>query len=221
MKISNISNMDEIVRTFNLIQAKFPTAVIAGGAVRDLIFTKEIKDIDIFVQDPKFSSHPVFAPTEHAKDVTTDNTFWWHLMKMSNTSNPRSSYYTDSGDRINRIYDGNRASALADGRHITAVFSGHKNTIKYDIILTRELPEVHVNKYFDIGLCKAYFNGKRFRYTADFMRDQQNKTFTVLGQDMNKDDFKRTVEIHIPRIQYKYPGFKTVIAPHNKQFVDK
>lgn len=58
-KVNNPFLWDNLLR--QLIQYNMPSATIAGGAVRDYMFAKNVKDIDIFVRDEEFMNSGVLG----------------------------------------------------------------------------------------------------------------------------------------------------------------
>lgn len=48
----NIKLSDDVLNKFSLIKKIHPEAILAGGALRDSVFGKPIKDIDIFIEFP-------------------------------------------------------------------------------------------------------------------------------------------------------------------------
>lgn len=205
----NIRKHDEVVRVLHQIQAAgFTSAIIAGGAIRDLYFDIMPTDIDIFVWDPAYSSEN----TSHdARHPDRGPSFWKSVMKLNNFS---SDYY--AADRVTRNYhttSGGYDQMLS--QKFDVVWNVMKNYVPYQIILTHEKPTIHVKKHFDIGLCKAYCDGRKLRYTADFMYDMKNKQATVVAQEMTQSEFDHTMNHHIPKLSAKFPGYTLAIAPHN------
>lgn len=105
--------------------------------------------------------------------------------------------------------------------HIKNVCSFNKNDILYDVIIVDTSPVDHVNRFFDIGLCKAYFNGKKFTFTSDFMFDKEHKTLTMLGEDMDINEIKWCQDHHLQRLKNKYSNFTPTVAPHIQKVIDK
>ena len=51
------------------------------------------------------------------------------------------------------------------GANLTAIWESWTDYNVYQIIFTKINPIQHVEEYFDIGICKAYCDGKKIRYT--------------------------------------------------------
>lgn len=206
--LPRINRHDETIRTLQLIKnAGFESAIIAGGAIRDLYFDIMPTDIDIFVWDPHFSPEG----TDHAAwYANSGGTFWEDVLKL----NRRSTVYTS--DCVRQSFVDYGPQQIGSGK-ITAVWNVLKGYMPYQIIFTVEKPTTHIMKFFDVGLCKAYCDGDVVRYTSEFMHDAKNEQFTVLGQDMSQREFNYAMDHHIPKLQAKFPKYKTVIADHNQK----
>lgn len=214
----NIDNTNDLVRLLRKIQTVggFKSAVIAGGAVRDLYFEQFFRDVDIFVWDPNFSDEDT---NQFKVNQTGSLTSWVDLLQLKL---PISAYRapTLSDDFIKRLYKEDETYVSSDGK-IIAVYDALRSLIPIQLIYTRIPPIDHVNKFFNLGLCKAYFDGRKFRFTPDFMHDARHKQFSIVGQDMTQQEWKRTIEEHIPRLSSRFPGYQTRVASHNQKFLEK
>lgn len=214
--IPNIYTNDEIISTLRKIQRRgFKSAVIAGGAVRDLYFDKIIRDVDIFVQDPEHSRE--FSERWSKKPDSINEDFWDDTFGIPSSVNSSSSFssfgVTVATKRLSR---GNYADS-----DIYSVWQIVKNFIPYEIIVTRIPPTEFVENNFDIGLCKAYCDGTKFRFTADFMRDMQKRTMTIVSKKMDVPQMVHVLKEHFPRISHRYPGYSLVIPEWNQEIYKK
>jgi len=105
-------------------------------------------------------------------------------------------------------------------KHITQVWNCLKEGRQYQLIFLNVSPLEYVDKYFDIGLCKAYCDGTRVRFTKDFSIDATQKTLTVCGQGLTKRHFNCILENHLRRMKNKFPGYVARVADHNLELVD-
>jgi len=207
----HIYKNDEIVRVLCLLQrAGFSSALIAGGAVRDLYFDLMPRDIDIFIWDPAVSTESGTIDVRHPMN---GNRALWDILQLHGGDNQ----YDVVMDSVEWAFNNEYSSP----QQVAGVWNVMKNFIPYQIILTLQPPIEFVNNRFDIGLCKAYCDGVKFRYTPDFMRDVQHKQFTIVGRDMTQSEFDYTQYVHIPRIASKFPGYRVKVAPWNQHMVDK
>ena len=71
----------------------------------------------------------------------------------------------------------------------------------------------YVTRYFDVGLCKAYCDGVKLHFSADFMHDTQFKKLTIVTEDIQQDEFNRMMDGHVEKLKQKYPTHALVIPP--------
>ena len=170
------------------------SAIIAGGAVRDTYFSKPISDIDIFIFDP------VFSGKQRVNQLTTQ--YVSNLMGGEDVCDVWELYHTmwssPAGGTTNRF--------------VTQIINLFKDGTDYQLISLKIDPVEYVKKYFDVGLCMAYCDGKRMRFTERFLTDANNKTITLCG-DLNKEEYDYATKNHIPRIRNKYPDFVVKVDP--------
>lgn len=172
-------------------------AVLAGGAIRDDYMGKfdEIKDFDIFIHDMTLEPEQV---TKIIAKVFPRNDLMDQLFD--------SDYLTleEQQDLQGDVKPGSHL-------HIGDVWEVDEENLTYQLIFTKSAPIEHVNKYFDIGFCKGYCDGKKIRYTDDFLQDVWNKTLTIVGDDMTVEQVEYSVHVHADAIQWKYDDFRVVV----------
>lgn len=185
--------------------------IIAGGALRDDYMGKfdEIADYDFFIKDITQFCNGKNVDVEAAVDLLIRQAF-------PNHSDAVQLYDTDY------IIPGeeNVSSGPNEGSHaqVTSVWEIEESNVTYQLIFTKHDPVVHVNKYFDIGFCKAYCDGKKIRYTDDFLYDAKHKKMTIVGDEMTEEQVQYAVYHHADKLQWKYDH--TVVVPHRyQQFV--
>ena len=215
--LPTIHKYDQLVKPLVFLQAAgFESAIIAGGAFRDIYHGWYPRDIDIFVWDPAFSNEK--TPFEKLKNNRKENpghvwrtgpdmdAMWSNIMRL------------DDMDIIEQRfgeYDEQKGK-------ITAVWDVWKSLINFQIIFTKLRPVDHMEQNFNIGLCKCYCDGTKVRFTGDFMRDASNKTLTIVGKNLTQREYDHTIDTHIPRIKGKYPNFTIKHSVENeKKFVNK
>ena len=191
MDISKLRKNKHYALVLSKIQKTIPEAIIAGGAIRDLCHGKTVKDVDIYVP----------CETTSTKDslCAFEEDFWGEIFSFNNPDD----YIEQAGDS-DESYEGKN--------HIGIVWEIQSEGVLYNIILVDINPIEYVEKYFDIGLCKAYFDGKRFRLTADFINDSKNKTLTVVVNNIKQGEFEHMMEWHVAKLQRKYKDH-TVVVP--------
>jgi len=211
--IPNIHRHDEIVRTLRLFHAEgFESAIIAGGAVRDLYFQLMPRDIDIFLWDPRYSSESV-GQGHYAVDKARGKDVIWRIMNLRQAHNQP----TIADDQISHTF----RHGYGGNPSITNIYNVLKNFIPFQLIFLKENPLAHLNNHFDFGICKCYCDGYKFRFTRDFMHDVKHQKITLVAKDMTDDEYRYATTYHLPKIQAKFPGFRYEVAPWNNQLVAK
>lgn len=185
------------------------SAIIAGGAVRDSYFSKPISDIDIFIHDPEYAGNNVSQLTSF--DIGR------HLLS---SDQPQTTFYDDDcDDYVDELFDTRWGSpgGGATNRFVSQIINLQKDGILYQIISLKVDPVEYVKKHFDVGLCMAWCDGTRLRFTQRFQTDAANKTITLCG-DLTEQEYDYAVRNHIPRIKQKYPNFTVEVEPHLHKF---
>lgn len=179
-------------------------AVLAGGAIRDDYMgrTDEIADYDIFIHCMAYEREQI---EEVIEKVFPRNDLIEQLFDTD---------YQTMEEQLNEKGD------VKPGSHaqINDVWEVDEELLTYQLIFTRELPRVHVNKYFDIGFCKAYCDGVKIRYTDDFLHDVHNKTLTIVGDDMTEEQVDYAINHHASKIIRRYDDFRVVVPDRYKKF---
>lgn len=217
-KLSAISNP---IRKLNQLRQAFNRpCVLAGGALREYYMDMAwcISDYDIFIKDD------TGMPTD-ADTVTKilSNVF----LNQVNTN----------GIDINiiaQIFDSEYLTLEEQHEKCADVKPGsheHINSVweidtvddeTYQLIfLKQEDPITYVEKHFDLGFCKIWCDGHRIHYTSDFMDDVNNKTLTLVGKDLTKNQVKYSLSHHAQKIKMKYPDFRIVVPEHYQQFIEE
>lgn len=222
-KLHALSEPVRILR--RLQQFGYTSAIIAGGAIRDDYAKKEINDYDIFLWDPRLSGE--FKNKINPLNLQPQIDFQSESFDIDRTTEFVDLLHSLDVDQIFRsgMYgpltgDGQKLSTPGIGANLTGVWEAQLDYYDYQLIYTQVAPIEHVEKYFDIGLCKAYCDGTKIRYTPDFLKDMKNRTFTIVGQGMTQDQFNYVVDYHIDKIEWKYPGFRIAVVPHNQSLFE-
>lgn len=202
-----------------LQQFGYKSAIIAGGAIRDDFTGKEINDYDIFLWDPRMSQE-FHNPCSMSSRLDLES----DAFEIERRTEFADLLQTLEIDQIFQpgLYgplasvDGNPLNRPGIGAKLTGIWEAQLEYNEYQLIYTQVPPIKHVEKFFDIGLCKAYCDGIKIRYTPDFMKDIKNCTFTIVAQDMSQEQFNYTIDYHVDKLEWKYPGFNIDVAPHNQ-----
>lgn len=193
----------------------YKSAVIAGGVIRDMFLNKTPTDIDIFLWDPQAPNN-LERSNEKQRHITES-----HIHDISRT-------YLESELTPIAIFP-----QMTDSKHyrispyVSQVWEvvqdqpTERESQFYQFVFLNINPVEYVTKYFDIGICKTYCDGKRIHFTSDFLNDVNNQTLTICGQDMTQRYFDRVVDDHLQRLREKFPTFTPKVSPHNIKFVDE
>lgn len=196
-----------------MIQSIHPTAIIAGGALRDTIIGNSIKDVDIFITCPTLDSNDdtfvneeqliaLFGITKGSDDwVKIVHDFRETKYDGSDSSSEDNGYAGESiGQSHNPILES----------FITMIAEVMYNSVKYELIFVEDDPIDFVLRDFDIGLCKIFFDGDQLFVTDEFKYDLDNKQLTFSGRFTN-GQILHTITKHIPNLKKKFVDWNVVI----------
>jgi hypothetical protein len=191
----------------------FPLPLLAGGSIRDDYMGQGnfINDYDIFIKD--VSDH-----------FTEDGNFEEVISGMIERVFPRNDTYELLFDNEYQTLEEQHADKadVKPGSHnqIASVWEIDEEGLTYQMIFTKNDPIVHVEKYFDIGFCKAYCDGKKIRYTDDFLHDVKNRTLTIVGDEMTEEQVNYAIYHHAEKLQWRYDNFRVVVPHRYQKFVE-
>jgi hypothetical protein len=213
--INSLTKAHDAIRLLTKIQnAGFKSAILAGGAIRDMYHGVAVSDYDIFLWCPDLSNEwGGFKTMPPYDDID-------YLAKLVGIKRNRSPYMSAFTGIISQ-YKPTTKGDYTINEHISSVWDITMPNADYQLIFVNERPVDYVLKYFDIGICKTYCDGKKIHFSEDFTTDVTNNTLTICAQDMSKAMFNYIIRHHLPRIKRKYPGYRVVVAPHNLVFVNQ
>jgi hypothetical protein len=190
-----------ITSIFRKIQKEFPDALLAGGAVRDLVLNRPIKDGDIFIGgNPNKSifhkkifdkTHWIQNPTRFWRDLLEDET--WRVYVQTGTYSKLDDI---SIDLVVKLFNPYLASI--------------SNFDSFDIVFLLKSAKSYFIEDFDFNICKAAYDGSNYLYTYGFLKDISNKTITLSGP-LDKNKINYSMNVHLPRIKHKYSTYQTVV----------
>lgn len=141
-------------------------AVIAGGAVRDLLLGRTVKDVDIWTLG-EFTPRVV----DYLNKLREESDI------LGNEAAP-----VCAGDYIN---GGLSQSAV----HVGQVWDVSRDGTLFNIIEMKNASSIEaVVSRFDFGICRAWVDMTgRVAFGADFARDYANSTFTLLAPENGRE----------------------------------
>lgn len=175
-------------------------AVMAGGAIYDLFTGVWIKDYDIFVQvDAGANINEQTIAT--ALKISTDGA---------------GSVFGDSViEEIEPANDG----GYQISKYVKEVWNVEHGAYTYQLVFLNMNPIEYIEKYFDLGICKAWCDGAKLHYTADCMKDINEKTITICDAKFSRKHFDYVIRNHLVRVRRKYPGHTVVVHSANDAYV--
>ena len=173
-------------RLLKVAQEIDPAAHIAGGAVRDYLLGKTIRDHDLFTTASTVGlvSHTLFP-----------------YQAPDNYEGPE--YFVAFPD-------------IAASIEFSDIRNGRVNIIGLNSPYGMRS---NVNR-FNFGLNRVGYDGKEFYITPEFVRDLQNKTFTLRG-GLTTEQLRLNIEKWEFFLQSKYPDYRLVLPPEYETTVDE
>ncbi len=205
----------EPIRKLRYIQKYFEgtsiNSILAGGALRDDYMGKsdEITDYDYFITDISSYCTKENVDVENAMELLIVQAF---PNADDATQLFDSGYLTPEEEKVN--------TTAGSHAQVVCVWEILEEDSMFQLIFTKHDPILHVNKYFDIGFCKTYCDGKKIRYTDDFLRDAKNNTLTIVGDDMTKEQVEYAIYHHADKLQWKYDNARIVVPQRYQHFVE-
>jgi len=170
----------EALRTIKGLEAR---SLIAGGAVRDLYFGQTPRDIDLFIEIKNKNEIAIIV------QMLATQLKGYVQIRVKNSKN-KQPYYDEAGGH-HRILD-----------VVKIEFSDMSAPL--EVVFVDLPPKQYFEDFFDLGICKAYYDGTKLHYTSDFFKDVKNKTFTVVGKTTPYLLF-RTFNTHIRKLKLRFP----------------
>ena len=157
---------------------------LAGGAVRDLICNKYIRDLDIYVPNPQMHKWP--KVTKHLKD-------WGLRQAIKDTDNaseagdsPINAVYIDDESTINLIF---MANGMLPSAHVG---------LQFDIGLCKAMMD----------------SEGKIMVNSEFLQDYEAKTLTWTHTPyMTPYSISKSLRVHLPKIRKKYDDYNLIIKP--------
>lgn len=168
---------------------------IAGGAVRDILCKKPVKDLDIFVQVSDWEEDPEAAEEEIAHVVEQLNMLFF------------SKGYSKSEISVAKRTGASYGNSHIEIAEVWAWKSGF-NDMAVDVVFICHEPSIAVTDGFDFGICQAWVGFYGLKTTPAFWKDYNNKTLTYMF-NRHKDNEKqyKSSQEHLVRLLEKFPGW--------------
>ncbi len=176
------------------VQTKFPEAVIAGGALRDLANGRDVKDVDIWIKTrgeetkslleaaldcPVIDIADLSVESQPATEGELDDVF-----NVDFPVTPASVRLTNPGELI-----------MPDDAPIQII------AVNFDVTMDS------VIERFDFGICKAATDGRVSVLHPSFLADVERKTFTFLATNRSETQMDRSLVRYQRLTGDKYAGW--------------
>jgi hypothetical protein len=199
------------------IQTMFPSAIIAGGALRDTICDNQVKDVDIFIEDlamdweidieaiAKLFEIKVIASNEESK---RDHVKLCHdIKRIKRAAKPLPGYLDPDNTYVKSKpgIEDTRAQSF-----INYIVDIQYNGTAYQLIFVEHAPIPFVYKDFDFGICKIYYDGIKLVVSDEFWYDYENKQLTIDG-NFSQGQIIHTMLVHRVNMARKFPTWKVVV----------
>jgi hypothetical protein len=199
------------------LQTVHPSAILAGGCLRDTICDAPVKDVDIFISDVgAIDTQDVAKKIAKLFDVEVvgANTaiIKGDYIRLEHDFKEKKAGLAAKYRKVDPRYinqETNTAQAALQS-YITLIYDMKYNGMLYQLIFVEMDPVPFVEMDFDFGLCKVYFDGNELTITDEFWYDYENKQLTISGHH-TASQILHTMTVHRPNITKKYPGWKVVV----------
>lgn len=177
---------DHYKTILKIIQRRYPSAIIGGGALRDLVWGGAVKDIDVFINIADGTL------ADRLPDLERD-------LQAQKTEISRMNYY-GKADEVGK-------SALL---HVSPLGSfGDIPPINVvEITLPKSEPyfEAFVRKRMDFGACQLTYDGNLVRMSSAAEKDLAENTLTLMRAE-SEEGVQRSLR-RAERLIGRYPGLR-------------
>ena len=221
-------------------------AIIAGGAIRDTLNGVWVKDIDIFVDAScaarfegiidewsmvgsrasklfdRYGDAMLWQPTTPKSAPSMSIPYGATQGSTSVYMNNKNGMITFSSLIANAATDIGEKDDYMNNNRVVEVYERYDTvdgiTYPLNLIFTECPPVEYVTKYFDFGICKAWYDGTYVQMHGDYTNDVNNKTITmVLPEEHVIACYGSlakgisSMQEHAERLRYKYPSHSVVM----------
>jgi hypothetical protein len=159
-------------------------ALIAGGACRDHILGKPVKDIDVFVPDQEGIELKLGAAFGHL-----------HVNPII------AAEYAGAGGEVDHVYE----ISFGDDPFSESYFEHIPVQV---IVLAEGLDPVERAQHHDFGICQVWYVGNGlFESTEAFHLDKSSSMFT-LSHCENQQQFDRSIRRWTSKFSQRFPEFR-------------
>ena len=197
-----------MIQTLTRIQNAGWKSIIAGGAIRDLYHNIPRSDVDIYVKWDK--TRAIRGKQYFGEQSWAD--YWYKTLGCKDHN--RRLFDRDTVEFEGGFYGLNSTK-------ICGVWDILKSNERFQLILLDHDPIDYVENCFDFGICKAWCDGYKIRFTRDFMHDSRYRLITLVNHNLSQREYAYAINHHLPKLQEKYPGYLFGMTLEAKKKFDK
>jgi hypothetical protein len=193
------------------IQTVYPSAIIAGGALRDLYHGKPVKDVDIFISVNEWDDEVIESGRDefdNFEDFLSEQAqVYKEQVKITKALGLKDLIKIKFASLYGR--DGNLP------RDVMAVYRYRFNDLPYEIIFVKQ-EEVYKNpvqntiSWFDLSICQIGYDGVNIYSTNAYLETTRTKVIRIMN--VNRKDRQAN---RMDRMLSKYPEY-TAEQPHGQ-----
>jgi hypothetical protein len=205
------SKIDKVQR-----HLKGRSAIIAGGALRDIILGKPIKDIDVFIEGggpfEHFDELHEFLFHEFVLGVRKSDGLAWNL-KQEVLSTRRGYANNTIPKAIPGMTSEPAATDYANFWVVEYPVGWYGYPVQF-VWLTDSDPRKEVFEKFDFALCRVWLDSRRLRWSPEFAADRESKRLTLFDSGWGSTAPDRVERLRAKFSDYRFVNRSTQYKPN-------
>lgn len=208
-KLNAEGTLSSAIRIMDTLSEKLNAPVVlAGGAVRDALLERPIKDYDFFVSDENFRDP--FPPS-----IPVSPSHWVDIALLVDEWIDEAFPEITSLRTVAHWQVGYSDCETPFGQDVTRIlaFECPETGTECQLIFLRSVPvdadPIAFANRVDFGLCKVALAGGQFHISSEFLHDVDNRKMTYIRPDSSQGQIERSTR-RATRLHNKYPGYTPV-----------
>lgn len=162
--------------------------VVAGGALRDLLHDRQVKDIDVFIQGE-------FDPFEDEADEME-----WHCKKLG------TKLHCDPVFEWEHHNGGESGSTHSCFSLVDYPMGLHWHPVQ--LIFIEDSPRENVKRHFDFGLSRVWCSATQLRMEPEYWKDHYRQCISYTPSDEPTPERMLSSARRLQRLKLKYPNWR-------------